>query len=101
MHFVHGNSLAAWESHAAVDRDGIADMRDVKHDREYGSFRELLSAVAVALKAMLLNMRLYPDMFPLLRQLRAVTSVTAQLAGAESRPTPEVRASSTMGRIRS
>jgi hypothetical protein len=29
-------------------------------------------------------MRLYPDMFPLLRQLRAVTSVTAQLAGSPS-----------------
>jgi hypothetical protein len=42
--------LAAREGHAAVDRDGIADMRDVKHDREYGSFREFLSAVAVALK---------------------------------------------------
>jgi hypothetical protein len=25
-----------------------ADMRDVEHDREYGSFREFLSAVAVA-----------------------------------------------------
>ena len=37
--------------------------------------------------ATLLNMRLYPDMFPLVRQLRAVTdhaiSATARLAGAE------------------
>jgi hypothetical protein len=37
--------------------------------------------------ATLLNMRLYPDMFPLMRQLRAVTdhaiSGTARLAGAE------------------
>ena len=37
--------------------------------------------------ATLLNMRLYPDMFPLVRQLRAVTdhaiSGTARLAGAE------------------
>jgi hypothetical protein len=41
--------LTARESRAA-DRDGIADMRDVKHNREYGSFREFLSAVAVALK---------------------------------------------------
>ena len=36
--------------------------------------------------ATLLNMRLYPDMFPLVRQLRAVTdhaiSGTARLAGA-------------------
>ena len=35
----------------------------------------------------LLNMRLYPDMFPLVRQLRAVTdhaiSATARLAGVE------------------
>jgi uncharacterized protein len=35
----------------------------------------------------LLNMRLYPDVFPLVRQLRAVTdhaiSATARLAGAE------------------
>jgi hypothetical protein len=50
VHFVHGNSRAAREGHVAVDRDGFADMRDVKHDREYGSFREFLSAVAVALK---------------------------------------------------
>jgi hypothetical protein len=48
MHFVHGSSLTARESRAAIDRDGIADMRDVEHDREYGSFREFLSAVAVA-----------------------------------------------------
>ena len=37
--------------------------------------------------ATLLNMRLYPDMFPLVRQLRAVTdhaiSATARLGGAE------------------
>ena len=37
--------------------------------------------------ATLLNMRLYPNMFPLVRQLRAVTehaiSGTARLAGAE------------------
>jgi hypothetical protein len=48
MHFIHGNSLAARKCTLAGDRDGIADMRDVEHDREYGSFREFLSAVAVA-----------------------------------------------------
>jgi hypothetical protein len=40
--------FAARESTLAGDRDGIADMRGVEHDREYGSFREFLSAVAVA-----------------------------------------------------
>jgi len=47
--------------------------------------------------ASLLNMRLYPDMFPLVRQLRAVTdhaiSGTARLAGAELIAFPNTEAS--------
>jgi uncharacterized protein len=47
--------------------------------------------------ATLLNMRLYPDMFPLVRQLRAVTdhaiSGTARLAGAELITFPNTEAS--------
>jgi hypothetical protein len=47
--------------------------------------------------ATLLNMRLYPDMFPLVRQLRAVTdhaiSATARLAGAELITLPNNEAS--------
>ncbi len=47
--------------------------------------------------ATLLNMRLYPDMFPLVRQLRAVTdhaiSATARLAGAELLTFPNNEAS--------
>ena len=47
--------------------------------------------------ATLLNMRLYPDMFPLVRQLRAVTghtiSGTARFAGAELITFPNAEAS--------
>jgi hypothetical protein len=47
--------------------------------------------------ATLLNMRLFPDMFPLVRQLRAVTdhaiSGTARLAGAELITFPNTEAS--------